>query len=266
MYHELIDPERYGHTANGEDEEGLAALIAGINREAVMLSIIRHDNVLNFRGVVLADGPHAHPKYILFELAEASLSDFLDNLDRRFTMPEVWQLGVHVLSGLEYLAAYEIVHRDLKPANILVFVGRDRHVTYKIGDVGLARVIASRSSIAASKRKQSTLTANVGTPVFTAPEVNNPKVPYDCKVDVYSFGIVVMYVIANYVMPKGRFGKFSDFKEMFAAVQAFLKKDGVYAKYATLIDQLTNDVSQRPTAAEALEMWMALHSDVRFRL
>ena len=53
----------------------------------------------------------------------------------------------------------ETLHRDLKPANILLF---DNRTVAKLADFGLARVMSD-----------TTLTKNIGTHSYMAPEVRN---------------------------------------------------------------------------------------------
>lgn len=80
--------------------------------------------------------------------------------------------------GLKYLHSYGIIHRDLKPENIfLAYKGSEStDVRVKIGDFGLARVV------------ESSMSENVGTPLFCAPEVAD-RTRYTIKADIYSLGL-----------------------------------------------------------------------------
>jgi serine/threonine protein kinase len=65
-------------------------------------------------------------------------------------------------AALAYMHAVQpqpTLHRDLKPANILLF---HNHTIAKLADFGLARVMSGP-----------TLTKNVGTQSYMAPEVRN---------------------------------------------------------------------------------------------
>ena len=76
-----------------------------------------------------------------------------------------------------------IIHRDLKPENILF---RKKNILdIGIVDLGFATLQSDYQS----------LFVRCGTPGYVAPEVLND-LPYDCKVDVYSAGIItyIMFV------------------------------------------------------------------------
>ena len=87
---------------------------------------------------------------------------------------------------MEYLHSQNIVHRDLKPGNILL----DSNFYPKICDFGLAKDISISNS----------MTSNIGTPLFAAPE-QIAEDEYDGKkADVYSFGMT-MYSILHDQIP-----------------------------------------------------------------
>ena len=82
------------------------------------------------------------------------------------------------------------MHRDLKPLNILL--SKNLHV--RISDFGLAK----EEEVSVSQSK------GVGTMRFMAPEIfeeNDDGITYTNKVDVYSFGIMLIFIIAD-VYPK----------------------------------------------------------------
>ena len=175
---------------------------------------------------------------------------YLKTLGRRFTLRKCKQLAIHVLSALEYLAAHGIIHRDLKPENILVFIDEyDGHVTYKVGDVGLARFAANRSA--------SRMTVGAGTQLYRAPEVASIRSRYDAKVDVYSFGIIMTEVIACTVMPDSKYARTGytateAFPDMIDAVLAYLRGVGC-DDLASVIDECVIDApALRLTATAAL--------------
>ncbi|KAL4124217.1 hypothetical protein PRIC2_010054 [Phytophthora ramorum] len=86
-------------------------------------------------------------------------------------------MAIGVASALEYLHSRSppIIHRDLKSKNILL----TRQLEAKVIDFGVSR-----------GRLDNTMTAGVGTPFWTAPEILEGK-RYSEQADIYSFGVVL---------------------------------------------------------------------------
>lgn len=82
---------------------------------------------------------------------------------------ELWRYLLQLLEGLSYLHAERILHRDIKPANIFL----DGDLNIKIGDLGLGRILGSKSLVART---------GVGTPLYFSPELCMDQ-PYDEKSD-----------------------------------------------------------------------------------
>jgi len=91
--------------------------------------------------------------------------------------------GMAYLHGREFIDDFDgrrkrgVLHRDLKPDNVLVTA----HLRAKIADFGGSRALDA-SALAAT---------TVGTPLFCAPEIMRGEA-YDEKVDVYSFGVMLV--------------------------------------------------------------------------
>lgn len=94
------------------------------------------------------------------------------------------QSGLDVLAGvclgLRAVHAAGVIHRDIKPGNIIV--PPDRRA--KIADFGLAAPIGSEASMA------------LGTTKYMAPELFQSG-PIDCRVDIYSLGLVAFEMFAG---------------------------------------------------------------------
>ena len=98
-----------------------------------------------------------------------------------------YQIAIGVARGLSYLhqSCHQcIIHCDIKPENILL----DESFVPKIADFGLASVIGRDFS--------RVLTTFKGTMGYLAPEWLSG-VPITSKVDVYSFGMVLMEIISG---------------------------------------------------------------------
>ena len=109
---------------------------------------------------------------------------FKKNCNSLDTVAKV-QFMKHVMNGLAYLHSQNVVHRDIKPANILVkSTTMGAGINIKLADFGLCRILTA---------DESTMSSNVGTLMFKAPEFwdpkSNDKVRYHRNVDVYAAGL-----------------------------------------------------------------------------
>ncbi|CAG8603020.1 5613_t:CDS:2 [Acaulospora colombiana] len=95
--------------------------------------------------------------------------------NKRFSEIEVAYVMREVLRGLEYTHGMGIIHRDIKAQNILV------------GDEGLVKIADFGSASLHSKAS-----LKLGTLYWMAPEVLRDKQVYDCKVDIWSLGIMAV--------------------------------------------------------------------------
>ncbi|ETP38255.1 TKL protein kinase [Phytophthora nicotianae P10297] len=138
-----------------------------------------------------------HPNIVLFiGVAWESLSDlccvieFLPGGDLRTLLKEYHasgmpqgmdasklQIAYGVAHALTYLHSLEpvVLHRDLKSRNILL----TESLTAKITDFGASRI-----------RSDATMTSNVGSSLWMAPEVMMGE-RYDEKADIFSLGVVI---------------------------------------------------------------------------
>lgn len=84
----------------------------------------------------------------------------------------------HIACALAHAHEMGVVHRDLKPENILLRQG-DRFP--KVADFGLSR----------SLRNSEMAMTVAGTPTYMAPEIQDPRLPYDFPADIYSLGCIL---------------------------------------------------------------------------
>jgi serine/threonine protein kinase len=97
-----------------------------------------------------------------------------------------------ICCGMMYLHSQKIIHRDLKPSNVLVVgddVGDDG-VICKISDFGTAREMDISTTMSMSQSM--TMTSNIGTPLYMAPEILSGAGHYSQKSDVYSYGVLMV--------------------------------------------------------------------------
>lgn len=119
----------------------------------------------------------------------ALVNAFMENgaLDEKLSVLTPTQKS-KILFGVAVQMAYVhhvgVIHRDLKPGNILLDENWEPHIS----DFGTAKLMASEERMGH--------TASVGTVIYSAPEVFDGDA-YDAKVDVWSFGILVLQLITG---------------------------------------------------------------------
>ena len=108
----------------------------------------------------------------------------------------IWKFLLEMASGLYYLHTQKILHRDMKTANIFLSSSSNSNnniktsafgqhnndiPSLKIGDLGVAKMLNSTKSYAASV---------VGTPYYLSPELCANK-PYNKQSDVWALGCIL---------------------------------------------------------------------------
>ncbi|KAK7363716.1 hypothetical protein VNO77_05868 [Canavalia gladiata] len=159
---------------SGRDEEFKAEMNA--------IGQTNHRNLVQLIGFC-DEGEH---KLLVYEfMSNGSLANFLFGAQR----PRWYQrkeMALEIARGLSYLhdeCRTRIIHCDIKPQNILL----DHDYTARISDFGLAKLL---------KLDQTrTATAVRGTKGYVAPEWFR-NIPVSVKVDVYSYGILLLELIS----------------------------------------------------------------------
>ena len=166
-------------------------ILRNLARELNILVQLSHPNIVQFYGVYKSSESSnrstsfelSMDTYIVQELMCCSLD--VRNLQRpRLTFQNVVDISLSVSSGLQYLHDRHdpIIHRDLATKNILL----SYNGVAKIGDLGVAKVL--------NQNQSNTLTRQPGTELYMPPEVKIQGVAYDTKIDIYSFGVVMLEV------------------------------------------------------------------------
>ncbi|KAL4018654.1 hypothetical protein IC575_022261 [Cucumis melo] len=156
--------------------------------EIAVLTKVRHRNLVALLGYCL-DG---NERLLVYEyMPQGTFSRFLFNWKEEGIKPLEWKrrltVVLDVARGVEYLhslAHQSFIHRDLKPSNILL--GDDLRA--KVADFGLVRL--------APEGKASIETRLAGTFGYLAPEYAVTG-RVTTKVDVYSFGVILMEMISG---------------------------------------------------------------------
>ncbi|OWM73448.1 hypothetical protein CDL15_Pgr026547 [Punica granatum] len=151
------------------------------NAEVDTIGRANHRNLIELFGFC----NEGQNRLLVYEfMRNGSLADFLFG-DSRPTWFKRTEIACGVARGLLYLheeCSKQITHCDIKLQNILL----DESLTAKISDFGLAKLLKIDQT--------RTMTAVRGTKGYLAPEWFT-NMPISIKVDVYSFGIVLLELI-----------------------------------------------------------------------
>ncbi|XP_061977829.1 G-type lectin S-receptor-like serine/threonine-protein kinase SD2-5 isoform X2 [Populus nigra] len=161
--------------------QGMSAFLA----EAEAIGSLHHFNLVRLIGFCAEKSS----RLLVFEyLSNGSLDNWIFmNVQGSFLD---WQtrkkIILDIAKGLAYLhedCRHTIIHLDVKPQNILL----DSSFHAKIADFGLSKLInRDMSQVQISMR---------GTPGYLAPEWRQPLGRITVKVDIYSFGIVLLEIV-----------------------------------------------------------------------
>uniref|UniRef100_A0A2N9I2W6 Receptor-like serine/threonine-protein kinase n=1 Tax=Fagus sylvatica TaxID=28930 RepID=A0A2N9I2W6_FAGSY len=151
--------------------------------EMKVIGRTHHKNLICLLGYC-HDGPN---RLLVYEyMSNGSLADILFTPEKKLSWDERIEIACNIARGILYLheeCMSQIIHCDIKPQNILM----DENRCAKISDFGLAKLMKLDQS--------KTLTGIRGTRGYVAPEWHR-RVPHvTVKVDVYSFGIVLLEII-----------------------------------------------------------------------
>ncbi|KAI0507746.1 hypothetical protein KFK09_013874 [Dendrobium nobile] len=175
-----IAVKRLDEKLSKETEKGFRTEMRAVGRA-------HHRNVVRLLGFC-----HEGPKWLLIYeyMSRGSLANLIFPVDKTQALPSWKQrtkIAMDVARGILYLhegCETTIIHSDIKPDNVLV--GDDD--TAKIGDLGLAKLLRPRQS--------KTFTRQRGTWWYQAPEWRKEaSEPVSPKVDVYSFGVLLLELI-----------------------------------------------------------------------
>ncbi|XP_039176604.1 mitogen-activated protein kinase kinase kinase 20 isoform X5 [Crotalus tigris] len=171
-----------------QDKEVAVKKLLKIEKEAEILSVLSHKNIIQFYGAVIEP-----PNYgIVTEYASAgSLYDYINsNRSEEMDMEHIMTWAMDIAKGMHYLhmeAPIKVIHRDLKSRNVVI-AGDG---VLKICDFGASRF-----------HSHTTHMSLVGTFPWMAPEVIQ-SLPVSETCDTYSYGVVLWEMLTREVPFKG---------------------------------------------------------------
>ena len=180
-----LHPSLFCHASETEQK----AVVSRFNEECVLLSRLRHPNIVQFMGTY-RNGHDTDLPVLVTELLHCSLSSYIKDQGE---IPLPREIGhsvlVDVATGLCYLHDHRpdpIVHRDLTANNVLL----TSDMRAKISDFGVARIL-SLSPLGGG------LTVCPGTLAYMPPEALTPRPVYNSTIDIFSVGVLCLHVFCG---------------------------------------------------------------------
>ncbi|XP_068604453.1 protein kinase Npk [Brachionichthys hirsutus] len=171
-----------------QDKEVAVKKLLKIDKEAEILSVLSHKNIIQFYGAVLES-----PNYgIVTEYANGgSLYEYLSSeQSEEMDMEQIMTWAIQIAKGMHYLhaeAPVKVIHRDLKSRNVVMTAEK----VLKICDFGASKFLSHTTHMTV-----------VGTFPWMAPEVIQ-SLPVSETCDTYSYGVVLWEMLTREVPFKG---------------------------------------------------------------
>lgn len=176
---------------NVEGEEFNFDRFQRLLQEYELLNMMKHPNIIQVFGFYNGDKKTA--PCILMEFCSNNLETLIkqNKLNSFDKVIIIYQIA----EGIKYVHFKNIIHRDIKAKNILI----NDDKTVKICDFGISKYVSG---------DETSFTGGIGTQKYMAPEILNEEKIYTEKVDVYSFGVLVFFILTG-KMPSISIGKMS---------------------------------------------------------
>ncbi|CAB4254996.1 similar to Saccharomyces cerevisiae YPR161C SGV1 Cyclin (Bur2p)-dependent protein kinase that functions in transcriptional regulation [Maudiozyma barnettii] len=180
-------------------------------REITILKKLDHKNIIKLIEMVFDSPPESHSDdgvatrdsnplnptakannkffYMILPYMVSDLAGILHNPRISLSMPEIKNIMLQLLEGVNYLHCTKYMHRDIKTANILI----DHNGTIKLADFGLARLYYGSPpnlKFPGSAGTGAKYTSVVVTRWYRAPELVLGEKHYTTAVDIWGVGCV----------------------------------------------------------------------------
>ena len=202
--------------------------------ECVLLSRMRHPNIVQFMGVYY--GPqrdYGKELTLVMERLYLNLEDCLE----QYKNIEMWvrvSILLDISQGLLHLHSQGIVHRDLTAANILLTTSFHA----KIADLGVSRII-NVHPLAASK--QSMIPGTLG---YMPPEALTEIPVYGSALDIFSFGVLILFVVLQ---------EYPQYYDNLVTPEGLIRKESHIQKRSKWINKLSSDNHFRQLICDCLQ-------------
>ncbi len=201
--------------------------------ECVLLSRMRHPNIVQFMGVHYGpERDYGRELTLVMERLYMNLEECL----KKYPNIQYWlklSILVDISQGLLYLHSQNIVHRDLKPDNILL----TSSFHAKIADLGVSKIINDRHYF-------SQQTKTPGSLGFMPPEAFFEHPVYSFPLDIFSFGVIILFVIIQ---------EYPEYFDNYVTHTGYLRKETQIQKRMKWISRLPDDDPMRRLICACLQ-------------
>ena len=215
---------------------GAKRFIDNFEKECMTWSKLIHPHIVQFLGVYFVSG-YRVPMLIL-EKMNTSLQYYLENHTKEnFVLPDKIYVLRQVAQALNYLHSCSppLVHHDLSPNNVLL---NEVSLQAKVTDFGMTRAMDPSKMTRKSSAK--------GTHAFMPPEALHSPPKYNEKLDVFSYGNVIVTTVIHDWPEPGPPNKYEDDK--FIGVTEFQRRE----QYLKQFNQIENNLFL-PVVSSCLE-------------
>ena len=189
-YHGLkcVGKKIYGILFESATPHEKVAMLERFAGECELLAGLHHPCIVQFLGVWFEQGSRL--PVLVMEYLHTTLSACLE---RYGVLPEEisYRILRDVALGLCFLHEISppIMHRDLSANSVLL----TSNMNAKISDLGVAKIL----NLTPARMTQMTQTKAPGTPCYMPPEALSAKPKYNTKIDVYSYGVLIIHTLCG---------------------------------------------------------------------
>ena len=165
-------------------DPGTVSYLQRFEEECRLLSSARHPNVVQYLGTYR--DPETHLPVLLMELCDENLCRFLERSPRPIPYHIQVNIAHDIALALVYLHINNITHRDLTANNVLMIAG----VRAKVTDFGMSKL----ASVNPCTIPMALCPGNVQ---YMSPEALEEPPSYTHKLDVFSFGVLLVQIMTR---------------------------------------------------------------------
>ena len=165
-------------------DPGTISYLRKFEEECQLLSLARHPNVVQY--LATYRDPNTRLPVLLMELCDESLCRFLERSPGPLLYHTQLNISHDITLALVYLHSNGLTHRDLTGNNVLMIAG----VRAKVTDFGM-------SKLASVNPRMTPMSLCPGNMQYMPPEALEEPPSYTNKLDMFSFGVLVVQIMTR---------------------------------------------------------------------